>query len=639
MMPILYDEFETEFASNGVGILRDAIDCEVIRSGKSVYELEMVYPVKGIHFSSIAMRSIILAKPDPVTRAQPFRVYRMTKPMKGKVTVYARHVAYDTMGISVARFSAEGIQAAMKAMKENAVGECPFEFYTNKTSTSAMTVKVPTSMWELLGGTEGSLLDTYGGEYEFDRWQIGLYTSLGADRGVSIRYGKNLTDLKQEENCAGCYTEVYPYWTNTEGDYLELPEQVVPVEGNFSYTKTLTKDFSSEWMEKPTEDQLREKTVKYITDNDIGVPEVSLKLAFVALEQTEEYKGKAILERVLWGDTVAVEFTDMGISAKARVNETRYLPILERYKDVSLGSVKSNFADIIVKQGKELDKRPDMTAMEWAIHLLTKAITGAKGGAVRLLDTDGDEMPDTLYIADDPDPAVALKVWRFNYEGWAASKTGYDGPFVMGASFDSGILAEFITAGTLYGMLLKAGRIESEDGKIVIDLTSGDEPVFNTGIQTSGLKIVSDNEDNPVKVFSVDTYEKDDSGKLHAQARYFNSDGQLMCRVAELFDAETYKRTGCRVAVYAPGGTFEVDMDCTDAAATVSLRKGGYVRCVLQANDAQSGVYLQKEDGTTAGGFAMDHSSDDAKLVTARINGKEVAWQDNGDGTCTLVGT
>ena len=334
MKPILYAEDEKKFNTNGIGILSDAIDCEVIQALNGTYELEMLYPLKGVHFLQIRQRSIVLAKPDPVTDPQPFRVYRISKPMSGKVTVYARHIAYDMMGIPVSPFTAKGIQAAMSAMKNNAADECPFEFYTDKATASTMTVKVPTDMWSLLGDSDGSLLDTFGGEYEFDRWKVKLYNSRGTDRGVSIRYGKNLTDLKQEENCAGCYTGVYPYWTSAEGAYLELREKVVPVPGEFGYSRILTKDFSTEWMEQPTEEQLRTRTETYISDNNIGVPDVSWKVEFVALEQTEEYKGKAILERVLLGDTVSVEFVDMGISAKARVNEVRYLPILERYKDV-----------------------------------------------------------------------------------------------------------------------------------------------------------------------------------------------------------------------------------------------------------------------------------------------------------------
>lgn len=509
MKPILFAEDEITFDSNGVGILSDAIDCDVIQVLNGTYELEMIYPVKGIHFKQIKQRSIILAKPDPVTDPQPFRIYRTSKPMSGKVTCYARHVAYDMMGIPVSRFTAEGVTEALTALKDNATEDCPFDFWTDKDSASAMELKKPMAMWSLLGGTEGSVLDTFGGEYEFNRWFVRLWNSRGADRGVSIRYGKNLTSLQQDENCAGCYTGVYPYWSDTNGNYVELTEKTVNAPGTFSYSRIFMLDLSAEWQEQPTEDQLRERAEAYISSNDIGTPEISWKVEFVQLEQTEEYKGKALLERVLIGDTVAVEFPDMGISARARAVEVRYKPILNRYENITLGKVRSNIADIVVKQQKELDRKPSETSMQKAVQALTSSILGAKGGAVRHLDTDGDGYPDTLYIADNPDPSQAVKVWRFNYLGWGASTAGYNGPFTLGASLENGFVADFITAGTLDANLIKvknftadkisAGKLISVDGKSYFDLDAG-KIVTNNIVATGGTIGGCSIEDGVLKV-------------------------------------------------------------------------------------------------------------------------------------------
>ncbi|MBQ8579350.1 MAG: phage tail protein [Oscillospiraceae bacterium] len=466
MKPILYKADETAFTTNGIGILSDAIDCTVIQALNGEYELEMIYPLRGIHFLEIKNRCILLCEPDPVTDPQPFRIYRISKPMSGKVTVYARHIAYDMMGIPVSPFTAEGVGAALGAIVDHAAAACPFTFRTDKTTDATMTVKTPMSMWELLGGTAESILSCFGGEYEFDRWNVVLRGRRGADRGVSIRYGKNLTDLQQDENIAGCYTGVYPFWYSngdeTEVGYVELPEKVVHVAGDFEFERILTMDFSAEWKNPPTEDMLRSKTEKYIQSNDIGTPDVSWKVEFAQLEQTEEYRGKALLERVSLGDTVTVEFAQLGISATARAVETRYKPILKRYENVSLGKVRTNIADIVVNQQRQIDDTMNKTALQIAIGQLTAAILGAKGGAVRHLDTDGDGLPDTLYIADNPDPNLAKKVWRFNYEGWAASENGYNGPFMMGASLDTGFVADFITAGTLDAALVKIVNLIAE---------------------------------------------------------------------------------------------------------------------------------------------------------------------------------
>ena len=312
------------------------------------------------------------------------------------------------------------------------------------------------------------MLDVFGGEYMFDRFSVHLLTRRGQDRGVSIRYGKNLTSFEQDENCASCCTGLYPYWSDTDGNLVELPERIILADGNFGYEDIRPMDFSGEWETAPTEDQLRVRTEKYISDNAIGVPEVSWTVEFAALEQTEEYKGKALLERVMLGDTVSVEFPEMGVSASARAVAVKYKPLLDRYDKITLGRVKSSLAQTIVKQNQEISKKPETNAILRAAESAMKAILGAKGGALRMLDTDNDGLEDTLYIADHPDPNQAKMVWRWNYMGWAASKNGYNGPFTMAATLEQGLVADFITAAHL-----TAGTIQSANGAFFLDLNTG----------------------------------------------------------------------------------------------------------------------------------------------------------------------
>ncbi len=469
MRPILYDEFETEFASNGIGVLADTTDVTVEQSLNGILELTMKYPITGAHYSSIAQRSVILSSVDPISQTQPFRVYRITKPSKGIVTIYARHISYDLMGIVAVPFTANTADEALQNMAASAVTPCPFSFWTDKSTAVKLSSAVPKSIWNLLGGSEGSILDVYGGEYEFDRYAVKLWARRGADRGVSIRYGKNLTSLEQDENIANCWTGVYPYWLGQEGDLVQLPEKYILADGTFSHTKIMPLDFSAEWDEAPTEAQLRSRAQRYMADNDIGTPKVSITVEFISLEQTEEYKDIALLERVLLGDTVHVIFPKLGIDATARVVKAKWKPLLDRYDHVTIGSVKSSLVSTIVKQEQELQKKPDTTLVQQITEKLTKAITGALGGAVRLLDTNGDKYPDEIYVADDPDPDLAKIVWRWNYMGWAVSQTGYNGPFVMGATLQDGILAHSITAANLV-----AGTIKSRDGEtFYLDLDNG----------------------------------------------------------------------------------------------------------------------------------------------------------------------
>lgn len=469
MKPILYSDTETAFDTNGLGILSDAISTKVAQELNGQYELTLKYPITGIHSEFITDRCIIVAKSDPVADPQPFRIYRINPVSNGVITIYARHIAYDTMGIPVAPFTAASAAEALVSMKNNAATACHFSFSTDKSTAASMNATIPKSMWKTLGGSSGSILDVYGGEYEFDRYNIHLHTRRGVDRGVSIRYGKNLTTLEQDRNCANVYTGIYPYWTNSDGNLVQLPEKIIHAAGTYNFTRIATIDLSGDFQEAPTEEELRSRAEKYMADNDIGIPDISWTVQFVQLEQTVEYRDKALLERVLLGDTITVIFPKMHVNARARVVGIEYDSILERYDNVTLGKVKSNLADTIIQQKQEIEKKPGISLVQNLVSKLTESITGIKGGAVRLLDTNGDGNPDELYIADNADPALAVKVWRFNYEGWAASKNGYNGPFIFGATLDSGLLANFVTAAKLV-----AGTIQSKDGEtFFLDLDNG----------------------------------------------------------------------------------------------------------------------------------------------------------------------
>ena len=454
MRPILYGAGETDFTTNGLGALGECTRCTVTQERTGVFELEMEYPVEGKRFADLQLRRIILALPDNLSRTQPFRIYEISKPLGGTVTVYARHLCYDLMGIPVSPFQSTTAAGAMVGLGANAAVDCPFTFWTDKTTAANMKVTVPNTIWELLGGSRGGILDVYGGEYEFDRYTVKLWKNRGYDRGVTIRYGKNLTSLKQEENCESVYTGVYPYWANQEGELVTLPEKIVNASGSFGFTRIKTKDFSQEWQEVPTEDQLRSRTETYIKDNRIGVPKVSLDVKYVQLEQTEEYKDLRLLEQVGLCDTVTVIFPRLGVSATAKCIAATFDVLRERYESLTLGDAKSSFASTLADQQREIAKLPTKSYMQAAIGQMTTSILGAQGGSVRLLDTNGDGEPDTLYIADSPDPALATRVWRFNHAGWGASQNGYNGPFIVGASLDKGLLADFITAGAL-----KAGNV------------------------------------------------------------------------------------------------------------------------------------------------------------------------------------
>ena len=477
MKPILYDADRTSFPAsvdNGMGVLTDAMSCKVTQELNGQYELELHYPVEGIHYEEIALRSILRATVGPDGKLQPFRVYRIVPGMNGTAAIYARHIAYDLGGYVVSPFTAADAPSAVAAIKSHAMPtDFPFALTTDKTTVAAMAVTVPSSAWGLLGGQQGSLLDVYGGEYEFDEWAVRLLTRRGADRGVSVRYGKNLTDLTQDASCANCYTGVVPYW---RGNGITVTAAPVYAEGDFGYTRLMPLDLSTNFEQQPTQAQLQAAAASYIKRNRIGVPAVSWDVKLALLAQSSGYEDVAFLEQIYLGDTVGVYFHRLGVDAKARVNKIVWDCLLERYDSVALGSVKANIAATIAGQQKEIDAKPSASLVEKISSSLAAALLGANGGSVRLLDTNGDGEPDELYIADDPDPTKAKKVWRFNYEGWAASSTGYNGPYTMGATIAGGIQAWMITAAHLV-----AGTISSEQENFFVNLDGGTIDTSATG--------------------------------------------------------------------------------------------------------------------------------------------------------------
>lgn len=468
MRPILYKSTEKDFLTNGVGVLSDVISCIVREERNGSYELTMTYPVDGMHFVDIKSRAIILAKPNNEDRPQPFRVVHTSKPIDGIIEIEATHISYDLSGVAVSPFSASGIVQAISAIKENSIPkDNGFLIQSDLNGTSTMKVEEPSSYRSLLGGTSGSLLDLYGGEYKYDRFSISLLNKRGIESGFTIRYGENMTDFNQDENCSEVYTDVYPYWNGSETS-VYLPEKTIRAEGTYDFTRVLPLDMSEQFENAPSESSLREAAKRYMAINKIGSPKVSLKLSY---EDFAEYKN-----RVSLCDTVKVVFPKYNVSTSAKIVCVEYDVLNERYTSLEIGSTTYGISDTIANQNTEIEKKPSKTLVEKIAADLASAMVGAKGGSVRLLDTNGDGEPDELYIADDPDPTKAKKVWRFNYEGWAASSTGYNGPYTMGATFAGGIQAWMITAAHLI-----AGTISSEQKNFFINLDGGTIDTSATG--------------------------------------------------------------------------------------------------------------------------------------------------------------
>lgn len=467
---ILYEATETEFTSNGFGSLDDDIESFVTIEVNGVNELEIVYPANGRRFSELQVERIITAEPAKGKDAEPYRIYKISKPLNGKVTVSCQHLCYDIIGIPVAPFTATGIAAAMAGVTSNAMIQHNFTIspigLSNTTSLyNQTTVK---NMMDCLMGTQGSLLDVFHGsglEYEFNKWTIKAKQRIGADNGVKIEYAKNMTALKSVEDTSKVYTGCVAYWV--DGETKESIYGAVQYSANYSsfaVQKILPYNATSDFQEKPTADELSARAAAYITDNDIGIPKITIDASFVNLSDSPEYEQVANVTRVNLGDTVTVHHQDYGITYTAEVVKTVYDVKKGRFKTVTIGTKKGSINTAVqsaVKDAVEPQMNNIESQLSNAIATGTERIRGGLGGFV-VINVNADGNPNEILIMDTDSIATATNVIRLNAEGIGFSTTGYDGTYHTAWEIDGKFYAENINAGYLSADRIETGSLKAE---------------------------------------------------------------------------------------------------------------------------------------------------------------------------------
>ena len=459
-----------DFNSNGLGSLPDAISCKVTEERNGCYELEMEYPVGGLHYDLIENNRIIYAKPNETSDPQPFDVKEITPSMdKMTATIYAQHVRYRMNGIPVSPFSSQGINDALAGLKQNSLIKHPFTFYTDIVNgSSKFNVGLPGTLGSLLGGTKGSILDTFSGsagcEYEFDRFNVKLHAHRGTDSGVSIRYAKNLTGCKMESSIESVYTGVLAYWQKKEEGKEELlSSDIQYITNHTSYPREYIYmlDCSSDFEDTPTVEHLNAKALNYAVNNRIGEPSVSVDVSFIPLWGTEEYKAIAPLERVCLCDTVTVRFDLLGVNVKAIVNKTVYDVLSEKYESISIGSAKSKLGETIkqeVHNQAEAVKKDTISAVQGSIDSAVDKIRGGTNGHV-ILSTNANGETNEVFAYEGNSLETAAKVLRLNYEGIAGTDNGINGNYNVAITTDGHVNASMVTFGEMNGNLIKANSV------------------------------------------------------------------------------------------------------------------------------------------------------------------------------------
>ena len=346
MNPILYAADETSFTTNGIGVLSDCISCIITEERNGQYTLEMEYPSNGLWVDEIETGCIIKAKANDVDDPQLFQINDVVRTLTGINTIEAQHISYRLSGVPVLPFTAAGAAAALASIETYAVTPTGFTFETDKNSVTSYSFPYPRSARSILGGQEGSLLDQFGGEYHFDNFRVELLKARGADQGVTIRYGKNLTELEQDVNGA-VYNGIFPYWYK-ENEGVVYPNSAVAASGSYPVQCYEALDVTEDFQSKPTAAQLTAKAESLISG--YGAPVESISLSFVTLHQLKEYATIAALEHVSLCDTVHVIYDAIGVNVKTKVVKTVYNTLTELYDTIEVGAIQTSLADVITRE-------------------------------------------------------------------------------------------------------------------------------------------------------------------------------------------------------------------------------------------------------------------------------------------------
>lgn len=336
MIPILYDADEQNFTSNGLGRLADAISCIVEEERNGIYELTMEYPVGGRHFGQLLMSNIIYCRANQKPTPQAFRIYEVTDAIDGVTTIRAQHISYQLTAIPVEPFVADNPEDVVSLLSMRSVVTNPFTFDTDVEEGEFNTEQVD-SCRAIIGGIDDNLLARWGAEVEWDMYNVYIWQNRGQNRGKVVRYGKDITDITQEQSIEETYTGIYPYYLDSVGEYVDLTEKVLmaPTASLYPYPRIMPVDFTQAFASVPTESALREKAQTFLSESSIGLPRVSIEVSYV--DDTD------ISIPIYLCDTVQVIFEPLGISAMAKVSSLTWNVLLDRYESATIGM---EFADV-----------------------------------------------------------------------------------------------------------------------------------------------------------------------------------------------------------------------------------------------------------------------------------------------------
>lgn len=512
--PVLFGSSESDFDTQGIGVLTDCLDVEVTNEFNELPELKLDYLATGDIANELVKDRIILADVGEGYLKQLFRIDSVKKSIDNKIEVTASHIlndlSYNTLKQNI-NASAVTPVAAFNLLKNNLEQpELKLKMISSINGTTSISwdmAKIDNAK-KALGGADGSLLQMFKGEYLFDNYTVHYERTIGTKTGKVIEYGKDLVQVNQEENIEETYSAIKPFTKVGSGDdekIVYLPERIIKTSNaaNFEKLRILTKDFSQDKIE--TIDQLRSRTNRYISDNKVGIPKVTLQFE---MEDIKDDLG--FVDELKMGDEVTVYFANLNIDTTARVIKTVWDGLLHRYKTVSIGDKPTTTSDYQTEQNNHInnvDENIEQTnkdvddlksSNEDAQRLmdeLKKNVSDTRDNMLGYINGSGRDVIRFLPNRENPTDIVASESGGNYGMRWNSKGIYYDGKGTVAIDNRGNVYADNFVGQSITGVHIRGGEISGVtiSGDTDISLgpmgSSNRTSITDYGISTNNMTV------------------------------------------------------------------------------------------------------------------------------------------------------
>ena len=445
----IYSYDETDFTHNGYGFLTDVLEAEVVEELNGDYYLNLSYVLNGALSEYLVQDNIIQCKIDGGNN-QLFRIKRVVKTFT-TMEVYAQHIFYDLLNnflldTSPTNLSCQSFGAWILSKTNFATN---FTYYSDISDSASARYVRRNPIEAIMGDLENSMINIFGGDIERDNFTIKQLAQRGSSTGEKLVIGKNIKDIKITIDTASVVTKILPLGF----DGLMLPEIYVesPIINNYLTPRIAKVEFSNiKYDPDSTEDGVYTNlddaysalriAANQLFDNGVDKPQVNVKINWLELSKTDQYKNYQSLERLHLGDYVTAEI--LGISYSTRIVKTTYNPLTDSIDKFEIGTIQRNITTSVNINTQKVEEINPNSILETARVNATAQINSAMGGYVVKTQNE-------LYIMDTNDTSTATKVWRWNVNGLGYSSTGINGTYKTAMTADGQIVADFITTGTM----------------------------------------------------------------------------------------------------------------------------------------------------------------------------------------------